>query len=430
MKKRNLVIAAAAIMALSLAACGSKSTSESAATASDVASASEVEDPEIKKLEEMTVPDMPKLKDMGMIKMGKLEDLTVEVSPKITADDEMVNKQIDYILKGNKEETDAAAKTGDVVNINYVGKIDGKEFDGGTGNNYDLELGSGSFIPGFEDQLVGLKKGEKKTIQVTFPEDYQKEDLKGKAATFDVTINKVQAVPELTDEWIKKNAEKIGSKATDVASFREEQKNLLQARFDAQYQGEIQQAAIEKIISSAEIGISDEMKNYAEAYVISSEIKQMKQYGYSVADMLKLSGTDVKQFKEDAASVAANYAKQRFVVAYLADEQNITATDENIDALIKTLSATYGQEVNKVQLIEQYGGDVVKEDAVNQAVLRYIASKVKVVEKTAEEKAAEESKAAESTEAETETVEETTVPETVEAPAGGAKANATVKKVK
>lgn len=434
MKKRNLVIAAAAIMSLSLAACGTKTDKAGAASASEVATESNVEDPEIKKLEEMTIPEIPKLEDMGMIKMGDLADLTVEVSPKLTADDAMVDSQIDYLLEHNETETDKAAQLGDVVNIDFVGKINGKEFDGGKGEKYDLELGSGQFIPGFEDQLVGMKKGEKKTISVTFPENYQSEELKGKPATFDVTVNVVKTKPELSDEWIQKNAEKIESKATDVASFRKEQKELLQEHLDAQYKEDLNDAALQAIVDKAEIGISDEMRKYAEAYVIVTELNQAKQYGVSVENFLQMYGLTAKEFEEQAQSMAAEYAKQRIIFASIAKEQNITATEENINALVDSLNKA-GQEVTKTQLIERFGGDEVKDEAIRQAVFRYITSKVKVVEKTAEERAAE-AKAAQETEVETEVSEETeapeetTVPETVEVPKDGVKANAKVTKVK
>ena len=131
------------------------------ASASDTATASQLsaDDPEIQALEATEVPELPKFSDMGTVKLCDLTGITVETSPKLTVDEDMVNSQIDYLRKNYLTETEDAAKEGDTVNIDFVGKMNGEAFDGGSGTGYDLVLGSGSFIDGFEDQLIGAKKG-------------------------------------------------------------------------------------------------------------------------------------------------------------------------------------------------------------------------------------------------------------------------------
>ena len=411
-KNKILITAVAALTAVSMAACNSNSTPEATTAAETTAAAGETAtestvaaesvDPEVEKLENTEVPDMPDLKDMGYIKMVDLSTITVETTPKQVVDDEMIDSQINSLLSSHKDEVDEAAKDGDTVNIDYVGTIDGVEFDGGSATGYNLTLGSGTFIPGYEDQLIGAKKGEKVTVKVTFPEDYGNADLQGKDAEFAVTVNTVSRTPELTDEWLKKHAEDLETEAKTVAEFRDEQKALLQAQVDYSYNSNVRTEALQQIVDNSEIGISDAMKDYAEAYVIKSEIDTASRYGYTLANMLDMYGMSVDEFKEEMAGFAADYAAQRIVVATIAEEQGIKASDELIDKLAEEISGISGQKVNKVMLIEQYGGDAVKEEAVNNAVLQYIQDNVKIVEK---EETAEETEAA--TEAQEETEEET-----------------------
>ena len=418
MKKNRLILTAAvAVSVMALASCGSSNKTPEATTAaaaeatdasaSDTATASQLsaDDPEIQALEATEVPELPKFSDMGTVKLCDLTGITVETSPKLTVDEDMVNSQIDYLRKNYLTETEDAAKEGDTVNIDFVGKMDGEAFDGGSGTGYDLVLGSGSFIDGFEDQLIGAKKGEKLEVNVTFPESYPNNpDLAGKPAVFDVTVNKVSTMPELTDQWVKEHAEDMGSKASDVASFRVEQQALLQAQVDYQYNNTIQQDALQQIVDASEFTVSDAMQKYAEDYVISQEVSTAKQYGHGLADMLNMYGMSVDDFKEEISSYATDYAKQRMVVAAIANEQGIKSSDQLIDELAVELSGLAGKELNKIQLIEQYGGDAVKDEAVNKAVLDYVQTQVKVVETTETSAAATEA-AAETTVADESTAE-------------------------
>ena len=408
MRKKKMVLAAVAVLtAASLAACGTGKTKDTAeTTAAAAATSSEVaaEDPAIAELENIVVPDMPKLKDMGYVKMGNLKDLTVEVAPKTVVDDSMIDAQINSLMSTYKDEVDEAAKSGDTVTIDFVGKVDGEEFQGGSSKNYELTLGSGQFIDGFEDQLIGSKKGDKVTVNVTFPENYGNEKLNGKPAVFEVTVNKVSRTAELTDEWLASHGEDLETEAKTVAEFREEQRALLQAQADYAFNSNVQSEALQQIVDKAEIGITTEMKDYAEAYVIRSEIDNASKYGYGLSDMLKMYGMTVDEFKEQMGDFASDYAKQRIVVATIAEEQEISATDELINKLADKLSGLYGRKLNKVQLIEQFGGDLVKEEAINDAVLEYIQNNVNVVEKEQSEIQETEAETEEETEEETKEV--------------------------
>lgn len=398
MKKNYMLALAAGLMTLSLAACGQKAADnkETTAAAAETTAAGEAEtsstdttataseissdDPEVQKLEAMTVPTEPMLKDMGTVKLPDLTTIMVETTKKLTVDDAMVDSQINYLLQQFMTETDEAAKSGDTVNIDYIGTIDGEAFDGGTATGYDLSLGSGTFIDGFEDQLIGHKKGDKVTVKVTFPSDYSNTDLAGKDAEFAVTINSVKTTPELTEQWLKDNASAIGTSATTIDEFRSEQKGLLEAQINYQYDSNVHQSALEQIVDKSEFSISDEMNDYAYAYVVQQEIQQYQQYGYDLAGAMNVLGISVSDFETEMKSYAEDFAKQKLVMKTIAEEQNISATSEMLDALAEKISGLSGTKTNRIQLIEKYGGDAVKEEAVNDAVFDYIVSQIKVAE--------------------------------------------------
>ena len=270
---------------------------------------------------------------------------------------------------------DDAAKEGDTVNIDYSGSIDGKKFDGGTAEKQDLKLGSGQFIPGFEDQLIGKKAGEEVTVKVTFPESYGNEELAGKNAEFAVKIHEVKRPATLTDEWVKNYD---GTTAETVESYRDQVREQLQARKDFNYHSNIQDQALQAISEKATVKPSEKLMEYAKAYLLDATLKQMKSYGLSVADIINMSGKTVKEYKEDAYAKAEDYAKQLFLMRKLADDQGIKVTDALLDELAEAESSLTGEKTNRVKLIEQYGKELVEEAAIRNKVMEYIESQVTV----------------------------------------------------
>ena len=405
MKKKKLCVAAALLaMTVAAAGCGKKNTAEETTTAAETTAAAETvsaDDPEIQELENTEKPTAPAVEEMGSITFPELSSITVSATPAETVTDEDLESQIKYLLSQNLEEVSGKAELGDTVNIDYVGTIDGEEFDGGSAEGYDLELGSGSFIDNFEDQLVGSGAGDKVTVKVTFPDDYSQESLQGKAAEFAVTVNSVKRAPELTDAWVQSYE---NTKATTVDEFREEQRALMQANYDNYYHSDVQQKALEALVEASDITLSDAMKQYGEDFVVYSNVQQVKNYGMSLADLINMYSMTVSDFKEEMASEGESYAQQYFVVKKLAADQGITATDEVMDALAKNLSELSGEEYTKESLIESYGQETVESEAVNEAVLSYLESQVQVTEETAETEESSETESAEtaeSTEAET-----------------------------
>jgi len=382
-KKKIFAVATILAMAVFAAACGKKGA-ESKASASDVkgsaaASPSTLteDSPEIKELENMKVPEEPKVSEMGKITLPDLKSITVTVSPMENVTQEEVDSAINQALEENLTSVQDAAKEGDTVNIDYSGTINGEKFDGGTAEKQDLKLGSGQFIPGFEDQLIGKKAGDTVTVKVTFPEKYQNADLAGKAAEFEVKVNEVKRQPELTDEWVKKYD---GTTAETVESYRDQIREQLQNRKEFAYHSEIQDQAIQQISDKTEVELSKTIQDYAKAYILNAQLNQYKQYGMGAADVINMSGKTVEQFKEDAYANADAYAKQLFIMRKIADEQNIRATDELLDELAKAESSLTGEETNRIKLIEQYGKELVEEAAIRNKVMEYIESQITVKE--------------------------------------------------
>ena len=382
-KKKIFAVATILAMAVFAAACGKKGA-ESKASASDVkgsaaASPSTLteDSPEIKELENMTVPEEPKVSEMGKITLPDFKTISVTVAPMENVTQEEVDAVIQQALAESPEVVEDAAKEGDTVNIDYSGSIDGVKFDGGTAEKQDLKLGSGQFIPGFEDQLIGAKAGETVTVKVTFPEQYGNADLAGKAAEFEVKVNEVKREPGLSDEWVKNYD---GTTAETIESYRDQIREQLQNRKEFNYHSEIQDQAIQQISEKTEVELSKNFLDYAKAYILNAQLSQYKQYGMGAADVINMSGKTVEQFKEDAYANAETYAKQLFIMRKIADAQNIRATDELLDELAKAESSLTGEETNRIKLIEQYGKELVEEAAIRNKVMDYIESQIKITE--------------------------------------------------
>ena len=415
MKKRKLFASAAILaMAIMAAACGKKAETKDSekASGSEVSASTLTEDsPEVKELEALKVPAEPKLSEMGKITLPDLKGITVTVEPLETVTTEEVDQAIQKTLEQNPTAVKDASKEGDTVNIDYSGTINGEKFDGGTAEKQDLKLGSGDFIPGFEDQLIGKKAGDEVTVKVTFPESYGNTELAGKDAEFAVKIHEVKRVATLTDEWVK-NYE--GTTAETVESYRDQVREQLQARKDFNYHSNIQDQALQQISEQAKIEPSDKLMEYAKAYILDATLSQMKSYGMSVADIINMSGKTVAEYKEDAYARAEDYAKQLFLMRKLAADQGIKATDALLDELAEAESELTGVKTNRIKLIEQYGKELVEEAAIRNAVMEYVETQIKVkneespvvFQQDSEESASPSKESSKATESETKNAKE------------------------
>ncbi len=257
-----------------------------------------------------------------------------------TVKDEEVDAEVARVQDRNArkvEVTDRAAQNGDIVNIDFVGTVDGVKFDGGEAEGFDLTLGSGQFIPGFEDQVVGMNIGEKKDVNVTFPENYQAEALKGKPAVFAVTLNKIQGkeLPELTDEFIK---EATGSET--VADYKAKTKERLQAQADRRANDQTENSILDAIAANAEVEIPQAMIEREIDSLVQKFEYQLMYQGLKLQDYLDFLKITTADFRKNYAEQAEKNVKSQLIISQLIKDEKIEATEEEVDAKVAEQAAS------------------------------------------------------------------------------------------
>lgn len=287
---------------------------------------------------------------MPEVKLGEYKGMEVPAQDTTVTDADVDDalgtkrqQQAELVLKEDKP-----AKKGDTVVIDYKGSVDGEEFDGGSAENYSLELGSGSFIPGFEDQLIGHNADEDVDVNVTFPEDYHAKNLAGKDALFKVKIHEIKEkqLPELDDDFAKDVDEDVDT----LAELKEKTKKQLQEEKDNQAKAAIEDAAINKAVANAEI------QDIPQAMLDDDTNRQMQQYlagmqqqGISPQMYFQITGTKEEDLKKQFANDAAQRVKTNLVLEAIVDDANLDATDEEIAKEISDLAKQYGMEEDAVK---------------------------------------------------------------------------------
>ncbi|QDR72803.1 trigger factor [Limosilactobacillus reuteri] len=287
---------------------------------------------------------------MPEVKLGEYKGMEVPAQDTTVTDADVDDaletkrqQQAELVLKEDKP-----AEKGDTVVIDYKGSVDGEEFDGGSAENYSLELGSGSFIPGFEDQLIGHNADEDVDVNVTFPEDYHAKNLAGKDALFKVKIHEIKEkqLPELDDDFAKDVDEDVDT----LAELKEKTKKQLQEEKDNQAKAAIEDAAINKAVANAEI------QDIPQAMLDDDTNRQMQQYlagmqqqGISPQMYFQITGTKEEDLKKQFANDAAQRVKTNLVLEAIVDDANLYATDEEIAKEISDLAKQYGMEEDAVK---------------------------------------------------------------------------------
>lgn len=311
--------------------------------------------------------DMPKL-EVKEIGSGKdlVLSVTVTVKPEVELGeykgikvDEIVHTvsddDVDAELKRRQERNsrlvsveDRAVAAGDVANIDFEGFADGEAFAGGKGENYDLEIGSGSFIPGFEDQIIGKNIGEEFDVNVTFPEEYHAEDLKGKAAVFKVKVNSIQykELPALDDEFAKDVSEfdTLDALKADIKAKMEEEA----AKRTKQ---EKENAALEKVVEGMKADVPECMVNTRLENIVRENDSRMMQQGLSFEQYLTYMGSTVEQFKEQMKPMAERQVKGTLALEQVAKLENIEVSDEELDKNLAEMAEAYKMELDKLKEI-------------------------------------------------------------------------------
>ncbi|HHJ8359548.1 TPA: trigger factor [Streptococcus pyogenes] len=311
------------------------------------------------------------------VKLGDYKNLVVEVDASKEVSDEDVDAKIERERQNLAELIikDGEAAQGDTVVIDFVGSVDGVEFDGGKGDNFSLELGSGQFIPGFEDQLVGAKAGDEVEVNVTFPESYQAEDLAGKAAKFMTTIHEVKTkeVPELDDELAKDIDEDVDTLEDLKVKYRKE----LEAAQETAYDDAVEGAAIELAVANAEIvDLPEEMIHEEVNRSVNEFMGNMQRQGISPEMYFQLTGTTQEDLHNQYSAEADKRVKTNLVIEAIAKAEGFEATDSEIEQEINDLATEYNMPAD--QVCSLLSADMLKHDIAMKKAVEVITSTASV----------------------------------------------------
>lgn len=353
MKKKAAAVVLASVMAASivLGGCGSK-TSETGNTSGSVSASAEPT--------EYTAKEMLKSTDYDVndyVKLGKWKKIKVEVDKSYEMTDENIKEAGNNIISSTTyyEEVDDAAAEKDKVNIDFEGKMNGETFDNGSSSNYDLVLGSGSFIDGFESGLVGHKAGETVTLDLTFPSDYEKTDLAGKPVTFTVKINKVSRPAEmtwdkLTDDYVADNfSSQYG--LTTVKDFKDRVNDSMQSQLDVA----VQKAYLEKLVEESEVTLPDGLLDKRIEKTMNSYETTCQQYGMTVDDYIQnYYGKTVDEYKESLKEDLTTSLKEELVLEALVGKLKVKVTADEFNSFVSYYAKYYG--MTEDAFIEECGG--------------------------------------------------------------------------
>ena len=313
------------------------------------------------------------------IKIGDYKGVEIEKIDTTVPDEDVMAE----ILKDQKENgrkidvTDRAAQMDDEVTINFEGFVDDVAFEGGKGENYKLTLGSHSFIDTFEDQIVGKNIGDKFDVNVTFPEEYHVEDLKGKPAVFKVELLAISTLelPELDDEF----ASDVSSFET-FAEYKEDKKKTLEVKKEEQAKREKQSKVVEKIAEAAEVEIPEAMIKYNQERIMNEMSQRMMYQGLQMEQYLQLMGTTKEEFLERVKPDAIARIKTSLVLEAVAAAENIVASDDDVDAEIQDMATQY--QMKPEELKDMIGApelENIKKDIASRKALEFLGENCKEV---------------------------------------------------
>ena len=326
------------------------------------------------------------------VTLGKYMGVTVTKIDTSVSDDE-VAEALEQQRNNNARTisvTDRPVAVGDTAVIDFEGFVDGVAFEGGKGENHPLEIGSHTFIDNFEDQLVGKNAGDEVEVNVTFPEQYQAADLAGKPATFKVKINEIKAkeLPALDDEFAQDVSE-----FDTLAEYKESLKKNLEEKKENEAKRTKEDEAVQKIIDKSKMDIPEAMIDTQCETMIEEFAQRIAQSGLSMDQYLQFSGLTVDGLKEQVRPEALSRIQASLVLEQIAKDENIEVSDDDVNAEIEKMAASYGMEADK---LKEYMGDAEKESmkkdlAINKAVELVMSNvKERAKAKSKKEKEAEE----------------------------------------
>ena len=330
--------------------------------------------------------------DVTQAEPGKAFIFTAEVAvkPEVTlgeykgvevpkSETEVTDEDVDAELKKEQEKNsrtvtveDRGAENGDITTIDFEGFVDGEAFEGGKGTDYPLTLGSNSFIPGFEDQLVGAKAGDHVEVKVTFPEDYHSEDLKGKEAVFKCTVHAIRAkeLPEVDDEF----ASDVSEKAETLDAYRAEVKAQIKERKENEGKAKKEDQAVEQAVANAEIDLPEPMVDLQAKQMADDFARRIMQQGLSVEQYFQFTGLSEEKMMEELKPQAEKRIRTRLVLEAIVAAENIEVSDERLDEELAKMAESYKMEVEKLKEFmgenekKQMKEDIAVQDAVTLIV--------------------------------------------------------------
>lgn len=389
MKKKTYLVILALCAAMAMTACGTsagqkeetKSTAESQDTADEKDSkAADSAESDSDKESTGTVSGDTRLVSVDdvskYVTIGQYKGLSLDKSVEAVTDD-MVDGRIKEELQNKAEEvTEGSVQNGDVVTINYVGTKDGVAFDGGTANNYELTIGSGTFIDGFEDGIIGMKKGQTKDLDLTFPEEYSSEELAGQEVVFKVTLQSFKRAPELTDDWAAKNTD-----CKTAEEYRKEIRTTLEDEAKTSAQNTLRETAWNTVLSASEV------KEYPQDDLdtAKTEFKTLyenyaKQGDMTLEDFVKAQGISMDDFEEQSSQYAEYKVKQNLIVQGIMDAENMTLEDEKSLSIQDEMIKAYNVK-DLAALVDKYGQAAVDESIGLLRVEDFILDNATVEEK-------------------------------------------------
>lgn len=323
------------------------------------------------------------------VTLGDYKGLSVEKEEaKVLVAD--VKAELDRMAQrlARTQEVARAAKKNDTVVIDFEGFVDGVAFEGGKGENYDLKLGSGTFIPGFEDQLIGTKAGEEKDVVVTFPEEYHAKELAGKEATFKCTVHEVKEtiLPAIDDEFAKD----VSEKAETLDELKKEVKERLLAQKSETFERDYEEALLTAVIDNMQAEIPEAMIEVQLDNVVQDFGYRLQMQGMKLEQYAQMNGMDMAQFRGMFRPQAERQVKVRLALQKIVELENLDVTEAEIDEKYKELAEQYGMDterVKKVLPVDTITSDMKLDKAI--ALIKDTAKPKKKSKKKAEDKAEE-----------------------------------------
>ncbi len=311
------------------------------------------------------------------VKLGKYKGVKVEAAD-VAVTDEEVDAAIQRERENNArniEVTDRPVKDGDITTLDFEGFVDGVAFEGGKGEDYPLTIGSGAFIPGFEEQLVGAEIGKEVEVNVTFPEDYQAEDLKGKAAVFKCTVKEIKEkeLPELDDEFASEVSE-----FETLDEYKKDVKEKLTQKKEKDAKDAKEAAVIEAIVADSDMEIPEAMITTQQRQMIDEFAQRMQMQGLSMEQYFQFTGATMDKMMEQVRPQAETRIKSRLVLEAVAAAEGITATDEDFEEEIKAMAEAYQMEADKVkELLPEKSAEGIREDIAVKKAAEFVVNSAK-----------------------------------------------------